>query len=126
MFLSYAEPDEAFIDSNLKPLLTSRGFTFWEYRGEQRSYDQSIARELEDRIDNAVALVAILSPSWRDSEWTERELLYAEAVSKPRFLILAESMRPSILTIGKLVFDFTKDVDRAGRLLLAELAKQGL
>ena len=125
-FLSYAEEDADFVHDTLTPVLTSRALSFWEFRSAERRYDTSIARELEDRIDNAAALVAVLSPEWKSSEWTERELMYAEAVERPRLLVLVKPMRPSILTVGKLVIDFTANAESAKRQLVDELLKHGL
>jgi hypothetical protein len=126
VFLSYAEEDAPFVEDVLKPTLSGRSVTFWEFRSAERRYETSIARELEDRIDNALAVVAILSPDWKSADWTERELLYAEAVDRPRFLVLARPMPPSILTVGKLVIDFTVDPDAAASDLVGELRKKGL
>jgi hypothetical protein len=126
VFLSYAEEDRNFVKETLEPLLTSRHLTFWEYRSADRRYDTSIARELEDRIDNCAALVAVLSPNWKSSVWTERELLYAEAVERPRFLVISRPMRPSILTVGKILIDFSAGDEAAGQQLVQELLKQGL
>ena len=71
-FLSYSEEDAGFVQDTLRPLLAIHGLTFWEYRSADRRYDTSIARELEERIDNAAAVVAVLSPDWRASAWAER------------------------------------------------------
>lgn len=125
-FLSFAEEDSGFVQETLKPVLAQRMVTFWEYRTAERRYDISIARELEDRIANSVAFVAVLSPDWKSADWTERELLYAEAIGRPRFLVQARLMPPSILTIGKLLIDFTRDVDAGAEQLVRELQKRGL
>ncbi len=86
IFISYSKQDIDFA-RHLKQLLEARGFTTWldETRLEPSTRWWT---EIEDNIEQCSAFVVVMSPHARESDWVEREILYAERLRRPIFPVL--------------------------------------
>ncbi len=91
VFLSYAQEDSDFVDK-LCEYLKKRGYGFWDYRSSDRNYHTFLFLELEDAISNSAATLSILSPDWKKSVWTPKEMFFAQDVKVPVFLLMAREM----------------------------------
>jgi formylglycine-generating enzyme required for sulfatase activity len=86
IFISYSKTDIDFA-RHLRHLLEAAGFAVW--MDESRLHPS--ARwwpEIENNIEACAAFIIVMSPHSRESEWVERELLYAERREKPIFPVL--------------------------------------
>lgn len=86
VFISYSKQDIDFA-RHLRRLLAAQGFSVW--LDESRLAPSSRWwTEIESNIERSAALLVIMSPHARDSDWVEREILYAERLDKPIFPVL--------------------------------------
>lgn len=86
VFISYSKQDIDFA-RHLRRLLVAQGFSVW--LDESRLAPSSRWwTEIESNIERSAALIVIMSPHARDSDWVEREILYAERLNKPIFPVL--------------------------------------
>lgn len=86
VFISYSKQDIDFA-RHLRRLLAAQGFSVW--LDESRLAPSSRWwTEIESNIERSAALIVIMSPHARDSDWVEREILYAERLNKPIFPVL--------------------------------------
>jgi tetratricopeptide (TPR) repeat protein len=93
IFLSYSRSDTEFM-RNLCADLRSEGFRVWIDEG----LDPGTKRweeEVERAIENARAIVTILSPASKQSLWVGRELSYGEGRGMRVFPVLAEGSEQS-------------------------------
>ncbi len=82
------------------------------------SYSQKV-------VDSALALT-VISPEWKRSEWTQRELAFAREIKKPLFHLRFRSPGPTLAIAGDTYFDFERgEVDAFAKLGI-ELDKKGL
>ncbi len=77
VFLSYAEEDTVFLDE-LRKFLGNHKYAYWDYAESNRDYHIQWTLELESKICDAAATLSILSPSWKQSQWTIKEYLFSE------------------------------------------------
>lgn len=86
IFISYSKADIDFA-RRLRRLLEREGFAVW--MDEARLVPSSRWwPEIEHNIDSCDAFLVIMSPSGKDSDWVEREILHAERLRKPVFPVL--------------------------------------
>lgn len=86
IFISYSKQDIDFT-RHLKRSLEEAGFVVW--------MDETAVRPsarwwptIERNIETSAAVVVVMSPNSRESDWVEREILYAERLRKPIFPVL--------------------------------------
>lgn len=86
IFISYSREDIVFV-RHLKQLLEAQDFPVWidETRLEP---GQRWWQRIENNINACAAFIVVMSPAAEESEWVERELLFAERVGKPIFPVL--------------------------------------
>lgn len=125
VFLSYAEEDTPFI-ATLVAFLKERGYAYWNYQDSTRNYHIQMFAELDEAIKNAAATISVLSPDWKRSRWTPRELIYSEDIGTPVFLLMARPMEPTTLTAGMLYIDCYPDPADGFARLDAALRLKGL
>jgi hypothetical protein len=127
VFLSYSSHDADFVE-RLRVVLQGKGYSFWDYRAGERDYGGALHHELEERIDNAAAFIAIVSDSWRESEWLASEYLYARDARKKIFVVQAKRLsKPVSLLLNQHTrIDMSDRFDDSAGVLQSELAKQGL
>lgn len=86
IFISYSKTDIDFA-RHLRHLLEAAGFAVW--MDESRLHPSTRWwPEIETNIEACTAFIIVMSPHSRESEWVERELLYAERREKPIFPVL--------------------------------------
>ncbi|NDJ87222.1 MAG: toll/interleukin-1 receptor domain-containing protein [Chloroflexi bacterium] len=125
VFISYAEEDTAFVQ-RLRQFLMEHDYSYWDYQESNRDYHTQLFLELEDVIREAVATLSVLSPDWKRSPWTPKELIFSEQVQTPVFLLHVREMEPTLLTAGVPYIDFVNDEPGGFRKLEAELRRKGL
>ena len=75
IFISYADEDRAFVNT-LQKKLERRGCTAW-FAPRNMEGGQTIEQQLASAIDQANAVVVVLSPNSVASEWVAHEVRYA-------------------------------------------------
>lgn len=127
VFMSYVRRDADFVEK-LRHILKEKQYGYWDYLMGDRDYHVALYRELEERIDGAVAFMTIVSDLWRDSEWVAAEFIYAREAKKPIFVIEAKPLSrplPILLNLQTRI-SMADGFDRGARILLEELNKEGL
>lgn len=127
VFISYVKTDIDFVE-NLRNVLKSKHYGYWDYVVGNRNYHGLLYRELEERIDGAVAFMTIVSDGWRESDWVASEFIYAREAKIPIFVIQAKKLLhpfPILINLQTRI-DMSEDFDRGVSILLEELSKKGL
>ena len=127
VFLSFVRQDKDIVEP-LKKIFRKRGFAYWDYLESDRDYHQALYRELEKKIENAAAFISIVSDSWRETEWTAAEYIYAKEARIPIFVIQAKPLtRPIPIMLNQQTrIDLSSDFEGGLRILGKELEKKGL
>ncbi len=124
-FLSYAEEDSVFL-GELRKFLGTHGYAYWDYAESDRDYHAQLFLELEGVIRDATATLSILSPSWKQSQWTIKEYLFSEEVNTPVFLLKTKELGPTLVIAGMPYIDFIKSRNIGFDKLAKELQRKGL
>jgi len=124
--ISYAHEDSDFVDALAANLLKNR-VSVWVDRWELKVGD-SILHRIESAIQEADALIVVLSKASVQSEWCRKELtagLLTELEAKSVFVlpIVIEDCSIPLFLSDKLYADFRKDKDKALKDLLAATAR---
>jgi hypothetical protein len=125
VFLNYAEEDSD-LTKEIILFLKDRGYAYWEYESSDRNYQASLGLELEERISGAAAMLSILSPAWKRSEWAVKEYLYSVEVRTPVFLLRLRDIGPTLIIAGIPYIDFLKNRGDGFSRLDRELRRNGL
>jgi hypothetical protein len=127
IFISYVKSDQDFVQK-LRHVLRSKRYGYWDYLVGNRDYHGKLFRELEERIEGAVAFMTIVSDRWRESDWVASEFTYARESNKPIFVIQAKQLQkplPILLNLQTRI-DMSIDFEKGIQVLLEELQKEGL
>lgn len=124
--ISYAHEDSAFVDTLAANLFKNR-IPVWVDRWELKVGD-SILRKIESAIQNADALLVVLSKASVESEWCKKELtagLVRELEAKSVFVlpIVVDDCNIPLFLKDKLYADFRKDKDKALKDVLEATAR---
>lgn len=124
--ISYAHEDSAFVNTLAANLFRNRVHV-WVDRWELKVGD-SILHRIESAIQEADALIIVLSKASVQSEWCRKELtagLITELEAKSIFVlpIVIEDCSIPLFLKDKLYADFRKDKDKALRDLLEATAR---
>jgi len=124
--ISYAHEDSDFVD-NLAGNLFKNRVHVWVDRWELKVGD-SILRKIESAIQDADALLVVLSKASVESEWCKKELtagLIRELEAKAVFVlpIVVDDCDIPLFLKDKLYADFRKDKDKAFKDVLEATAK---
>jgi hypothetical protein len=109
VFISYAHEDRAFVD-RLAARLKAAGLPLWYDEGLRGG--QPWPRELARRIEAARAVVVMVTPAARASDWVEKEITYAAERGVPLVPFLLSGSLP--LSLANLQY-----VQREANLLAA-------
>lgn len=123
VFISFCEDDSTFV-TELREFLKSQDFAYWDYEEGERNYHIQFFLELESAIENSVAVLSILSPSWKNSKWSIREYIYSEEIGKPIFLIRVKETKPILAIAGQPYIDFAINFEKGFIKLEKELSKR--
>jgi hypothetical protein len=107
VFISYADEDANFV-KKLKSFLKDHGYAYWDYRESNRNYQSDYTLDLEGIIKEAAATLSIISPEWKRSRDTFKELHFSELVGTHIFLIMIKVPGPTLLIAGMTYIDFKK------------------
>jgi len=127
VFISYVQTDRDFVEK-LCGVLKNKRYGYWDYVMGNRDYHGYLYKELEERIDDAVAFVTVVSDQWRDSDWVASEFIYAKESKKPVFVIQAKRLQkplPLLLNLQTRI-NMAEDFEKGSQVLIAELEKEGL
>ena len=127
VFISYVRNDSAFVQK-LRGIFESKRYGYWDYVIGDRDYHGALYRELEERIDGAVAFMSAVSDDWRKSDWVASEFIYAREAKIPIFVVQAKPLTrafPILLNLQTRI-DMSSDFEYGARVLAEELAKKGL
>ncbi len=124
--ISYAHEDSGFVD-NLAANLFKNRVPVWVDRWELKVGD-SILRRIESAIQDADALLVVLSKASVESEWCKKELtagLVRELEAKSVFVlpIVVDDCDIPLFLKDKLYTDFRKDKDKALKDVLEATAR---
>jgi WD40 repeat protein len=97
VFISYSQRNRQYVDKLAAHLRHAQIPVWYDY--EMVAGDR-FASVIQTQIDNAVAVVVVLTPASRESEWVHREISYAIRVSKPILPLLLERCDPHILLVA--------------------------
>jgi hypothetical protein len=127
VFISYVRADRPFA-ARILNVFEQRRYAYWDYGGSERNYDIALYRELEERIENAVAFICVISDHWRDSDWGLAEYIYAREANVPVFVVQASPLtRPMPIIVNlQTRIDMSGDFEGGARILHDELKKKGL
>ncbi|MBN1964308.1 MAG: SUMF1/EgtB/PvdO family nonheme iron enzyme [Anaerolineae bacterium] len=108
VFISYSKQDIVFA-RQLRKKLEAAHFAVWMDE-QQLTPSDRWWREIEQNLQQCAAVVVIMSPASRESDWVERELLYAERLQKPVFPVwIAGDIWPRLANIQ--VNDMRQGID---------------
>lgn len=123
VFISFCDEDTIFV-KELRKFLKSQEFAYWDYEEGERNYHIQFSLELESVIDGSVAVLSIISPSWKNSKWSTREYFYSDEIGKPIFLLRAKESKPILAIAGQPYIDFASDTKGGFLKLENELRKR--
>lgn len=106
--------------------LQSRKYSYWSYHESERDYQKPTVLEIEERMVDSAVVLTVLSPDWKRSEWTQRELAFARELRKPLFHLRFRNPGPTLAIAGDTFFDIETSKDDGFRRLGIELDKKGL
>lgn len=125
VFISYSRKDEAVI-KRIAKLLRRRGVDIWVDNKELVPGTPIWEEEIEKAIRGASAIVVLLSPDSKNSEWVRREIAFAEQYDKRIFPVLvrgdAKESIPIRLITSQFV-DIRQNEDAGLRILCTELTR---
>jgi len=124
VFVSYADEDSKFVEE-LKTFMMKQGYAYWDYRESARNYQTDYTMELEREIKNAAATLSVISPYWKSSRDTLKELHFEE-VGTPVFLIRLRDPGPTYAIAGMTYIDFTRSRQDGFLKLNSEMKLRGL
>jgi hypothetical protein len=111
VFLAYAHEDRSYVDE-LAERLEKAGIAIWYDRKLHKG--RRWCKELEERIQNARAMIPVLSQRSRDSAWMEREVLFAMEHNVPVLPLLLEKVDLPLWAVGS---QYARNVDELIRTL---------
>jgi formylglycine-generating enzyme required for sulfatase activity len=85
VFISYEHEDQAYT-RKLRDSLRQRGFEVW--MDEHLESGDRWLRTIEQAVRDSAAVVVVMTPEAKDSEWVEAEILLAQDEGKPIFPLL--------------------------------------
>lgn len=124
-FISHVEEDTPIV-SNISSFLKTRGYAYWTYLESDRDYQKPTVLEIEERMLECALMLTVISPDWKRSEWTQRELAFAREIKKPLFHLRFRHPGPTLAIAGDTYFDFERGETDAFTRLGIELDKKGL
>lgn len=98
VFISYSRKDSEIVQRIIK-FLGSQGIKVWIDKQGLQPGEASWIKELEFAIENASAVVVVLSPDAKESPWVGNEKTYARAIGKRIFTVLARGDEKSAIPI---------------------------
>lgn len=123
IFISYSRRDDA-IMRKVAFYLRDQGFKVWVDNEKLIPGTPAWEESIEDAIKNAFAVIVILSPDSKGSEWVRREITYADEFHKRVFPVLvkgAEDVSLPLRLITRQYVDLRTDEDAGLNALSAAI-----
>ncbi len=123
IFISYSRRDDE-IMRRIAFFLRDQGFKVWVDHEKLIPGTPAWEDSIEKAIKNAYAVIALLSPEAKDSEWVRREIAYADQYNKPVFPAFVRGDDDSAIPIRLITrqfIDFRPDEDQGLNQLSAAL-----
>ena len=98
VFISYSRRDRATMRT-VRDKLVAAGFTVWSDENLEPG-SPSWKHDVQEAIENAGCMVAILSPDAKDSEWVSEELNYARICKLRVFTVLVRGDESNAIPFG--------------------------
>lgn len=125
-FISYSRSDAAFV-FRLAQHIADHGVGVWFDRDIQPG--QSYRREIATRLRDCAAMIAVFSPHWMASDWSDMEVGFAAARHKPILPLLLDGLWEDniIVEIDRLQYEDVRDRSMpTGRWLRALAGRMGV
>ena len=119
VFISHSRKDAAFART-LVERLRAAGLHPW-IDVESIPDGSTWPREIQKAVEDAAAMVVVMSEHGRDSEWVERETLLALNLGKPLFIALIDDTPMPLHLLNRQYTDFRDQPDAAFERLIAAL-----
>ncbi|MCB9848518.1 MAG: hypothetical protein H6814_08905 [Phycisphaeraceae bacterium] len=110
----------------LKEFLKQRNNGYWDYRESDRNYHAEFYLELESVIQEAAAVLSLLSPWWKQAPTAFKEYYFAIEVGVPVFLLRVRNPGPTFAVAGMPYINISTDYHLGFRQLDRELLRNGL
>lgn len=123
IFVSYSRRDEE-VMRRITFFLRDQGFTVWVDNEKLIPGTPAWEESIEKAIKNAFAVIVILSPDSKNSEWVRREITYSDQFQKRLFPVLVrgtEEMSLPIRLVTRQFVDFRQDEESGLKSLLAAI-----
>lgn len=104
VFIGYSRADRAYVE-RLAEFLAEAGIPVWF--DDELAWGDRCTRVIQEQIDAAVALLAVVTPASLEADWVQRELSYAFNRGKPVFPLQLEGGGGHILLASLLHEDVT-------------------
>jgi hypothetical protein len=121
VFLSYSRRDDDFAHT-LYDHLIDAGIRVWIDSSAIEDGSRWL-QNIQQGVENASALVVVMSRSARESEWVERETLLALQLRRPIFIALIEDIPLPLHLINRQYTDFRDDYERGLGNLIQSLER---
>jgi formylglycine-generating enzyme required for sulfatase activity len=125
IFMSYSRRDDA-VMRRIVTFLREQGIKVWVDNEELNPGTPVWEKEIEKAIQGASAVVVVLSPDSKDSEWVRREITLADQYEKRVFPLLVrgdEKSSISLRLIGRQYVDIRSNEDAGLNLVSAALLR---
>lgn len=123
IFISYSRRDDETM-RKIAFFLRDQGFKVWVDNEKLIPGTPAWEESIENAIKSALAVIVILSPDSKNSEWVRREITYSDQFSKRVFPVLAKGTEDSSLPIRLVTrqyVDFRKGEEEGLKSLMAAL-----
>ena len=115
IFISYSRRDDETM-RKIAFFLRDKGFKVWVDNEKLIPGTPAWEESIENAIKNAFAVIVILSPDSKNSEWVRREITYSDQFSKRVFPVLAKGTEDASLPIRLITRQYVdfRDDEEAG------------
>jgi TIR domain len=96
VFLSYTAADGKYAEEFLT-FLRQYNVRFWDFGTNPREYDVDFGEEVENAIRQSKVFVAVITPNWRHSQWTQDEFKFARRLGRKPVLLEFEETGPVLV-----------------------------
>lgn len=121
IFISHSHADND-VAQEINQGLRAAGFQTW-FDVDDIDPAQKWAQAIERAVENCGALLVVMSRSARASEWVENEILFAQMLKKPVFVVLTDDVRPPIYVMNTQHINYRAQPQAALRRLVRALGK---
>ena len=111
VFISYSHDDKEFVKKLAKELEKSQAKVWWDFSALKGG--QNWQKEIQQGIKLCEFFLVVLTPQGVESEWVNREIIYAMEYKKPIIPLYLKPCERPISIIEKQYIDFEKQTQKA-------------